>query len=158
MNRQAFTFLTLFSLVLMLTVYYVTLPVENTSDLDPNTLIASVENTGDGYNALLKAVTEKRSILTEQYNAILASSESSETAKHEALLKLNELETLRVSETALESMLEEKGYEGCFVEIAEETIHITCQKQYKNNQDAAKIIAEIQKSAERNVTVEVSFE
>lgn len=158
MNRQAFTFLTLFSLVLMLTVYYVTLPVDNTSDLDPNTLIASAENTDGSYNALLKAVNEKRSILTDQYNAVLASSESSETAKHEALTKLNELETLRVSETALEAMLKEKGYEGCFVEILEETIHVTCKKQYKNNQDAAKIIAEVQKSSDRDVSVEVSFE
>ena len=144
MNRQAFTFLTLFSLVLMLTVYYVTLPVENTSDLNPNTLIASAENTGVSYDELLKSVTEKREVLSEQYNSILASSTASET--------------LRVSETALESMLGEKGYEGCFVEISEEMIHITCQKKYKNAQDAAKILAEVQKTMDQEVSVEVSFE
>ena len=152
MNRQAFTFLTLFSLVLMLTVYYVTLPVENTSDLNPNTLIASAENTGVSYDELLKSVTEKREVLSEQYNSILASSTASESEKHEAL------ETLRVSETALESMLGEKGYEGCFVEISEEMIHITCQKKYKNAQDAAKILAEVQKTMDQEVSVEVSFE
>ncbi len=158
MNRQAFTFLTLFSLVLMLTVYYVTLPVENTSDLNPNTLIASAENTGVSYDELLKSVTEKREVLSEQYNSILASSTASESEKHEALTMLNELETLRVSETALESMLGEKGYEGCFVEISEEMIHITCQKKYKNAQDAAKILAEVQKTMDQEVSVEVSFE
>ena len=158
MNRQAFTFLTLFSLVLMLTVYYVTLPVENTSDLDPSTLIASVENTNGNYDALLKSVTEKREVLSDKYNSILASSTASENEKHEALTMLNELETLRVSETALESMLQEKGYEGCFVEIAEEMIHITCQKKYKNTADAAKILAEVQRASNRDVSVEVSFE
>ena len=52
MNKQAFTFLTLFTLVVLLGVYYVTLPADSIT-IEPDQLIASSEeNRIEQYNEL----------------------------------------------------------------------------------------------------------
>ena len=59
MNKQAFTFLTLFTLMMMLAVYYVTLPVE-TKKLDANDLIVTTETDPFEYYKTEKQKTIKQ--------------------------------------------------------------------------------------------------
>lgn len=94
MNKQALAFLTLFSLILMLSVYYVTLPNDITTVISEETQQESTK-TDDTSSAdeegstTMQETIEKN--LNEQINAataVMAASDSSESEKQEDLPRL----------------------------------------------------------------------
>ncbi|WRK54899.1 hypothetical protein SD457_08640 [Coprobacillaceae bacterium CR2/5/TPMF4] len=85
MNRQAITFLTLFSLILVLSIYYVLLPPETeTNEVAVNSgELSQIE-------ILQEELDQKRADLISENNAIIASSESSSDEIASALASISE--------------------------------------------------------------------
>lgn len=154
MNRQSFTFLTLFTLVLMLAVYYVTLPLEDPTVSDEN-LIVSQQDDLQGYKQDLE---EKHDTLINNNESVLSNSESTLKEKLEALQKISDTEKTSALETAISTNLSSCGFEGCFVEVEDEVTRIVCPKKYVGKNNAVEILEEVYRFIEEQKLVEVTFE
>ena len=122
MNKQVVTFLSLFSLVLVLSVYYVAVP-SNGNNQSVN------DNVEENYNEItiqdapslfFQTLIENRNARHEEVKntqlEILVSSEYSNEQKIEAREKLNNEELLENTEKGLEACISELEFNETFVE------------------------------------------
>ena len=139
MNKQALAFLTMFSLILMLSVYYVTLPADSTSVMEEQApqsdKKADKENTAaktedaqgkteeaqeqkkdtsesaDGSTKLQDSINQKKEEEINRNSSVVADTKSDDSAKKEALAAIDELkdEKSTVSYTHLD-VYKRQGY------------------------------------------------
>lgn len=155
MNKQAFTFLTLFTLVLLLGVYYVTLPADSGS-ISPDALISSVQSD------LIEQYTEEKKQTTDdlkrQNEQIISSSVSTSEEKLEALEKNAVLSAKEQFETQISDLLKEQGIESCFVEKNDQIVRVVLPEQYSSQTMAVNVMKWILEMSSEELLVEVSFE
>ena len=155
MNKQAFTFLTLFTLVVLLGVYYVTLPADSIT-IEPDQLIASSEeNRIEQYNELKQKNNKETMNQNEQ---VISNSSTTSEEKLEALQENTVLQGVILFEQNVESLLKENGYEECFVEKNNEILRIVLPESIKSHETAVKIIGLVDLICDDDVLIEVSFE
>jgi len=154
MNRQAFTFLTLFTLVLMLGVYYVTLPIDH-PDTITNELIVQKEDVIENYQNKLDI---KHNETVKEEEQVVSNSESTLQEKLEALNKITQAEKTAELEKEIQSNLASLNYGGCFVEIEDSVTRIVCDMQYNSKSNAAAILSAVYEWIDSDQLVEVSFE
>ena len=155
MNKQAFTFLTLFTLVVLLGVYYVTLPADSIT-IEPDQLITSIEeNVIEQYNELKQQKNEETMNQNEQ---VISNSTTTSEEKLEALQKNTVLQGIVLFEQNEESLLKENGYEECFVEKNGEILRVVLPVDKKSHETAVKVIALVDLICEEDILIEVSFE
>ena len=155
MNKQAFTFLTLFTLVVLLGVYYVTLPADSIT-IEPDQLIASSEeNRIEQYNELKQKNNKETMNQNEQ---VISNSSTTSEEKLEALQENTVLQGVILFEQNVESLLKENGYEECFVEKNNEILRIVLPESVKSHETAVKIIGLVDLICDDDVLIEVSFE
>lgn len=85
MNRQAITFLTLFSLILVLSIYYILLPPENTANQ-----VSLNDQEVSQIEMMQKNLDKEREDLISKNNAIIASSKSNSDEIASALASISE--------------------------------------------------------------------
>ncbi len=155
MNKQAFTFLTLFTLVLLLGVYYVTLPADSGS-IDPDTLISYVQND------LIEQYTEEKKQMNDdlkrQNEQIISSSVSTSEEKLEALEKNAVLNATEQFEAQVSDLLYEQGIESCFVEKNDQIVRVVLPEKYSSQSMAVNVMKWIMDISYEDLLVEVSFE
>ena len=155
MNKQAFTFLTFFTLVMLLGVYYVTLPADSIT-IEPDQLITSIEeNVIEQYNELKQQKNEETMNQNEQ---VISNSTTTSEEKLEALQKNTVLQGIVLFEQNVESLLKENGYEECFVEKNNEILRIVLPESEKSHETAVKVIGLVDLICDEDVLIEVSFE
>ena len=155
MNKQAFTFLTLFTLVVLLGVYYVTLPADSIT-IEPDQLITSIEeNVIEQYNELKQKNNKETMNQNEQ---VISNSSTTSEEKLEALQENTVLQGVILFEQNVESLLKENGYEECFVEKNNEILRIVLPESIKSHETAVKIIGLVDLICDDDVLIEVSFE
>ena len=155
MNKQAFTFLTLFTLVVLLGVYYVTLPADSIT-IEPDQLIASSEeNRIEQYNELKQKNNKETMNQNEQ---VISNSSTTSEEKLEALQANTVLQGIVLFEQNVESLLKENGYDECFVEKNNEILRIVLPESVKSHETAVKIIGLVDLICDDDVLIEVSFE
>lgn len=155
MNRQAVAFLTMFSLILMLAVYYVTMPVNE--PLIP----INEEEPVSGSQLLLDLQTEltsQRNMLSNQYSAILANAQSTSVEKAEAMEQLEYLKHVTNEEAIYSELIRKLGYDQNHIEISKNLMKITILKEGNTIEDASKIIKEILIKSNYQYIPEVSFQ
>ncbi|MBQ7889668.1 MAG: hypothetical protein IJ356_07895 [Erysipelotrichaceae bacterium] len=155
MNKQAFTFLTLFTLMMMLAVYYVTLPVE-TKKLDANDLIVTTETDPFEYYKTEKQKQEEEK--RNQNEQVISSSTATSEEKLEALSQNSLMDAVAVFENLVQDHLKENGFESCFIEKNNEIVRVVLPSEFNSQQNALKVIQLIHEISDENVFVEVSFE
>ncbi len=156
MNKQAFTFLTLFTLVLMLAVYYVTLPLEDPSVVSDDLIVSIDEN--NQINTLLNDLDNKHSTNIDNEEEVVSNNDSTIDEKLDALDEINlEKETLN-QEIALQESLVNQEFDGCLVEIETEVVRVMCPDDYESKNNAIKLMSTIYNSVDKEVLVEVSFD
>ena len=159
MNKKVITFLSLFSLVLILSIYYVVSPF-GSSSLPNNELNVNVEvnEEVDEYFASLEVMKEDdyQSYIDEM-NAIIASSEYSNEDKKIALENIEKRKSQKELETRTVSELKEQGYSKIFLEVAKNDIFVVLKYPEFNNTDAAKIMSTIFKNFGTNYTIEIAL-
>ncbi len=148
MNKQAFTFLTLFSLILVLSIYYIMLPANEIED------VTSVEST---ITQLQEELDQKREEIIAQNNEIIAEESSTTEAINEALETISETKSTNEKEKDIVSMILELGYEEAYVEIDNKTIKITIKKTDASSSDASTVIKEVLNLMGNDYQVEVKF-
>ncbi|MBQ9730889.1 MAG: SpoIIIAH-like family protein [Bacilli bacterium] len=161
MNKQLVSFLSLFSLVLVLSIYYVMLPFSG-SNLGDNSnnlpVINEIEDATDAYFVSLelqKSETYKE-LISEQ-NDILASSNATIEEKQNALEEIARIEEVMAKEANTVAMIIEAGYPAAYVENYEQGVKVVVYKEDATKTDAATVMALVIEEFGLELMPEVSF-
>lgn len=163
-NKQKLWFLTLFSLILVLSVYYITMPSElltankNTSNTESeSSSVVSVTET-DILTMLQVEKDDERAALAAEYNEILTSKDTSTEEKNNAYNGLKEIDQIKSKEEALEKKLKEKLKLDAFIKIDSTSVSVTIKKKDHDYSLANNVMRTISEEFENKMYVSVKFE
>ena len=145
MNRQVITFFSLFTLILVLSVYYILIPPASTNQ--------SVSTD----NSMQDLLDLKRSEQKSVQNEILASSTSTGEQLNDALNIISETQTNENIELNVKNKLTELGFENVFCEIDHEVIKITISKKNHNIEDVLLVMEHVDELCNQKYTPEIKF-
>lgn len=155
MNKQAITFLSLFSLILVLSVYYIMLPPASSLDQD----ISVNEQESEMYDVakMQEELDSKREEEVANSNAVISNSTSTQNEITEALEEIEKTKEAQDLESQITALLNGEGYSNCFVELSQESIKITVHQSEASSEDAAHIISLVIDKTDGNYVPEVKF-
>lgn len=145
MRKQALAFFTMLSLILMLSIYYITMPKETNTNIQEQTVIANIENESE----------TKKAETTSKNNEILSNKDASIEEKEQAIIENEKVKETQNIEKKIESLIAEEGYESS-VEIKEKTIHVAI-KHEKDDKVASKIMKLIYQNLNYMYFIEITF-
>ena len=149
MNKQAFTFLTLFSLILVLSVYYMMLPPSADDNL--------VTHNESIIEKLQKEHDKKMKTIIETNNDIIAKESSTSEIINQALKTISTTKSQAELEKNVINKIIELGYKDVFVEIDGQTIKVTVLLASHTKTDASKIMNEVLKVLGESYQIEIKF-
>lgn len=148
-NKQKLWFLTLFSMILVLAVYYIALPEASLSNLieskDTTSNAASVSMQEDDALATLR-VADDESVLAqmEELQKTLLSGETTTEEKNNAYEKMQSINLNKGKEDALESLILKTYNLKSFIKIKDDQINVTLSSKDGTYKSANDIIRTIQ--------------
>ena len=162
-NKRNIWFLTLFSLILVLSVYYVTMPSEllmtNDNVVDVMNEEPKVEvNESTILTALRIEAEEKVSKEIEELQAILVNSEKTSEEKNNAYEKIKNINNIRNEEQKLEQKIQDAYELKAFVKIDGDQIRVVISSDTHDNTLANNIIRLIQDDYEKEKYISVKFQ
>ena len=185
MNKQALAFLTMFSLILMLSVYYVTLPADSTSvmeeqapqsdqnadkektastkteDAQGKTEEAQEQKKDTSESAedsakLQDSIDQKKEEEINRNSSVVADTKSDDGAKKEALAAIDELKDEKSMQKSVVDLLKKDGYQTA-VEINGDTCIISVFEQKDDKNIAKTIMQKAQDATNHKYLMEVTF-
>ena len=172
-NKQNLWFLTLFSLILVLSVYYITMPndlliassstetkekakKEDTSSDDEKTI--SEVDEADSLTALRVSLDEERDKEKEELKTTMTKEDATTDEKNNAYEQLKYLSVIEGEEEKLEKLIKEKHKLDSFVKIDNNTITVVAAKKKHDVTLANNIMRTIQVEYDTKKTITVKFE
>ncbi len=157
-NKQNLWFVTLFSLILILGIYYVSIDdeVESVLKAENNNNKEVIEITeSDVLVALEVESDEEKQALMEEYQNVLLNAESTIQEKNAAYENLQKLNNTKANETKIKNLIKEKFQMNAFVKIDDNAISLVIAEKEHNTEIANNIIREVQKlfNEEKYITV-----
>ena len=171
-NKQKLWFLTLFSLILVLSVYYITMPSEllttakvndkteeknKKENIKTNKIKTKVDNT-NSLTALQVELDEERQALAAEYNEVLTNKDTSTEEKNNAYNGLKEIDNVKAKEEDLEKKLKKEFKLDSFIKIDGSNISVTIKKKDHDYSLANNIMRLISKEFKTKVYVSVKFQ
>lgn len=162
-NKKNLWFLTLFSLILVLSIYYITMPsellltgntVEEKKQVKPT---VSIEESNE-LVALRVESDEKVNKEIEEQRQVLAKSDSSVDDKNKAYEKIKELNDNRSEEEKLETSIKDNNKLDSYVKINSDGINVTVKSSEKSESLANKIIRTVQSNYKDQKYITVKFQ
>ena len=163
-NKNNLWFLTLFSLILILGVYYVTIPSNILEKV--NTKITTKED-----NSKIKKVEEESSLVAMRVNLQeerqeamdvleeqLTNEKLTSTEKNNAYEQLKYLNTIQGKEETLEKKLKKEYDLDCFTKIDNTDVSVVCVSKKHDMTLANKIMRTIQKDYQERMNITVKFQ
>ncbi|MBQ9071813.1 MAG: SpoIIIAH-like family protein [Bacilli bacterium] len=165
-NKRSLWFLTLFSLILVLSIYYITMPSElllttNTTvnpEIDESTEPTISVEESDLLVALRVESDEEMASEIEELQTVLTNAESSVDEKNKAYEKIKELNDTRGEEEKLESQIKETYSLDSFIKISNSGISVTVKSEEHDNTLANNIMRTIQSNYEDSKYITVKFQ
>ena len=164
-NKRNLWFLTLFSLILVLSVYYVTMPSEllmtNNSDysvstVDTEPVVTTVESSI--LTALRIEAEEQVSAELSELQAILVNADASVEEKNNAYEKIKNINNTRTEEEKIEKQIMNEYSLKSFVKINGNQIRVVINSSMHDNSIANNIIRTVQKNYEQEKYISVKFQ
>lgn len=160
-NKQSIWFLTLFGLVLVLGVYYITMPSDivqsmNNIPVTDNSSITVSEN--DVLAALRVEHDEETLNAMQELEETLTSENATAEEKNSAFEELKILNLAKGKEKSLEEKILKEFNVKSFVKIDSDQIYVTINSKEHSYNLANNIMRSIQKEYENKVYVTVKFE
>lgn len=168
-DKKNLWFLTLFSLVLVLSVYYVTMPNELLVTNNGN--VETTTNNNDDKNEISVSITESDIISAlkvedendtlEEINTLketLTNTEESVDKKNEAYDKIKELNETSGKEENLENMLKEKYKYDVFVKIDGDQVRVVIGTKNHSTELANEIMRLVQEQFDNKMYISVQFQ
>lgn len=161
MNKQNLWFMTLFSFVLILGVYYITLPSEIFSNQDSDLVSKDVNVVVSEENKLLALRVQRDEevslVMSELQDKINCSTCSTEE-KNSAFEELQVLNLSKGKETYLEDKILKKFNISSYVEINNDNISVIISSVEHNKSIANDIMRSIQEEFEDRKNITIKFE
>ena len=163
-NKQNLWFLTLFSLILVLSVYYITMPndlltkaqEENVEEKDKK-VKETVEEVSS-LTAMRVSLEEERQDKMDDLQEQLTSDTLGSEEKNNLYEQLKYLNTLQSREEELEKAIKKEFKLDSFVKIDNNTVSVVCVSKEHNNSLANNIMRLIQSSYEDKMYITVKFQ
>jgi len=159
-KKQNIWFITLFSLILVLSVYYLTMKDTKFEDLTilketDKPTINTVENS---YLVSLRVTDDEKLLKTmEDLQSTINNNDASVLEKNEAYETLKELNLNKGKEMELEKLIKEKFNLNSYVKIVGDKINITIASDEHSKELANNIINEVQNKYEIQKYITVKF-
>jgi len=166
-NKKNLWFLTLFSLILVLSVYYITMPSELLMTTNNDYTTQEVSKTEEPtvnveesniLTALRIESEEQVSSELEELQAILVNADASPEEKNLAYEKIKNINNIRTEEEKLEKEINETFNLKAFVKINGDQIRVVISSDKHDNELANNIIRKIQENYEQNKYISVKFQ
>lgn len=173
-NKKSLWFLTLFSLILVLSVYYVTMPTEllltgsnqyNTDNQEKSKETKKNENEATVSIEESEILTSLRVEADEQMvqemnelKEILTNSESTTEEKNQAFEKMKNLNVTRGEEETLEKNIKSELNLEAFVKIDGDQIRVVVVADKLDNKQANNIMRSIQKNYDTKKYISVKYQ
>ena len=160
-NKKNIWFLTLFSLILVLSVYYITMPSELLlTNLTTDTVLEEATVTVEESEVIAALKVEDEEQRLEQLDAlklILMDTKSSVESKNEAFDKMKALDINRALEEELEEKVKKEFEIESFIKIDGDNIKVIVHSDNKDTSLANKIMRSIQSDYESKKYITVEF-
>ena len=160
-NKQKLWFLTLFSIILVLSVYYVAMDENTLTKLTPSPVTTSeVSNVKeeDTLSALrVEDDDQDQKVIAELQGILLDQSVSAEE-KNNAYEKLKGINNTKSKETKLESLILKTYNLKSFIKIKDDQINVIISSKNKNVTDANNIIIIIKKEFDTQKYITVKYQ
>ena len=164
MNKQKVWFLTLFSLILILSVYYITMPndiltqVTNSKPITTTSKTKNVNvNESDYITVLEIEKDEERSALSAEYNNVLTNKKSTEEEKNNAYEGLKQLDEIKAKEEKIVKIIKDKMALKSYVKIDNNNVNVVIKKKEHDYTIANDIMRLVQEQFDTKVYVSVKF-
>ena len=159
-NKQNLWFVTLFSLILVLGIYYVTMKDETLSVLAGENNVSNPVEVKESDVIVALQVASDESVLKEmnEYQSILLDDAATIEEKNDAYNALQALSNSKSECEKIKKVITEKFKYDNFVKINEDTISITIAAKEHNKEIANKIIREVQNMYDKQKYITVKFE
>ncbi|MDD4705884.1 MAG: SpoIIIAH-like family protein [Bacilli bacterium] len=162
-NKQNLWFLTLFSIILVLSVYYVALPGENLSSLiDTKQSKSDKVSTNITENDILATlrVENDEAVLSEMEDlqSTLLDAKASAEDKNNAYEKLLNINLNKGKESALESLILKTYNLKSFIKIKDDKINVIISAKDNSYESANNIIRTIQKEFDEKMYITVKYQ
>lgn len=176
LKKQTVWLLTMLSLVVVLSVYYITSPeqqkgtdmaavedkkAENKetagTSKDGTTVISGIAS-DEKFEALRLKLEDQRAKMKEELQVILASTDLPAEERSNAIEKMNELDEIAQKEGVLETLIKSMGYDDALVRADGEKVRITVKAKDHSASAANEIIQMVRTELGSLQPVAVSFE
>lgn len=168
-NKQSLWFLTLFSLILVLSVYYITMPnellltnksnyleTEKTSGEQNDTKVTI--NESELLVAMRVNLEEERSQTIADLRTTLTNEEATSEEKNNAYEQIKYITDLKGQEEAIEEKLKKEFSLECFVKVDNNEVKVVAVKDKHDTTLANNIMKSVQAEFKNKVYVTVKFE
>ena len=159
MNRQNLWFLTLFSLILVLGVYYITLPSEIFNKKDTNEVSSKVDIDVTEADKLLALRVERdekvNTVMSELQDKIINSKDSEE--KNTYFEELQKINLSKGKENYLEDKIQKELKVNSLVEINNDNITITIAAIEHNTSIVSELMKCVQEEFEEEKNIVIKF-
>lgn len=166
-NKKSLWFLTLFSLILVLSIYYITMPselllttgtnIENKEESKESEPTINIEES-DLLVALRVESDEEMSKEIKDLQLILTNADSSVEEKNKAYEKIKDLNSNRGEEEKLESQIKDTHNLETFIKIKGNNISVIVKSNNHSNNIANNIMRTIQENYETSKYITVKFQ
>lgn len=167
-SKQGLCFVTIFTLVLVLGIYYITMPNELLKNNESNSLAREVNGEVDDSKATIKEsellvtmrlnINDEREKEMKELKSNLTNEELTVEEKNIAFEKIKKLTNLTSKEEMLEKKIKNKYGIDNFININNNKVHVTAIGNNHNIELANNIMNSIQEDFDDKVSITIKFE
>lgn len=166
-NKQGIWFLTLFSLILVLSIYYITMPnemfkeeavVENKKSGDSNDKTSEVSSQNTDYIETLKVELDtERAEIINTLEEVLNDKSKSSSEKNKAYEQMKEINNLKSSEEHLVKKIKDELKLDAYVKREDDKVEVVVSSKKHDVKLANKIMRLIQDEFNEQMSISVKF-
>ncbi len=159
-NKQSLWFLTLFSIILVLSVYYIAMPNNTLATIKENsntTETISIEET-DALAALRVESDEELETTMSELQSVLLNEEATLEEKNSAYERIQNMNLNKGKEESIEKLISDNFKYQSFVKINNDNISVTISKKDHDVKIANQIIRKIQEQYSNKMYITVKFQ
>ena len=161
-NKQNLWFLTLFSLILVLSIYYITMPNDllskaNNNVISKNNTKKTVEESSS-LTAMRVNLDEERETQKAELQKQLTDEDMNSQEKNNAYEKLKYLNEVKGKEETYEKGIKKQYKLDCFVKMDNSNVSVVCVADKHDNTMANNIMRLIQKDSNDKLNITVKFQ
>lgn len=159
-NKQSLWFLTLFSIILVLSVYYIAMPNNTLATIKENDNDVQTINIeeSDSLTALRVQNDEEIESTMNELQSILLNEETTLEEKNTAYEKIQNINSNKGKEESIEKLIEDNFKYQSFVKIDNDKISVTISNKTHDVKQANEIIRKIQEQYTNKMYITVKFQ